>query len=348
MSVIEHAYKFERAANWVILTASFEAVFLLYSFYMKKVLLSGITPSGGGIMHIGNYFGAIKQFVDMQDEYDAYIMVADMHALTTVQDAEMLRQSIFNVTAAYLACGLDPQKVKLFKQSEMSVHGELTWIFNCITTMPYLERAVAYKDKVANGIEASVGLFDYPMLMSSDILMYDPAVVPVGADQKQHVEIARDTAEKFNRIWGETFKIPEPLILETTGIVPGIDGRKMSKSYGNTIPLFATDEEIDKAVMSIVTDSSGDVPTNVYAIHKLFKTEAELSALYDANKGKYKVLKETLAEDIKNFLRPIREKYNEIQAHPEIVEEVLQKGGEVVKARAEVKMLMVKKAVGLL
>ncbi len=314
---------------------------------MKKVLLSGITPSGTTGLHIGNYFGAIKQFVDLQDSYESYIMVADMHALTTVHDRDQLRKNIFDVTAAYLACGLDPKKVSLFQQSEMSVHGELTWIFNCITTMPYLERAVAYKDKVANGKEASVGLFDYPMLMTADILLYDPDVVPVGADQKQHVEIARDTAEKFNRIWGETFKIPEPLILEATGIVPGIDGRKMSKSYGNTIPLFASDVEIEKIVMSIVTDSSGDVPQNVYAIHKLFKSEAELAPLYEANKGKYKALKEALTEDIKAFVRPMREKYEEIQANPKIVEDVLREGGEVVKVRAEKKMHAVKKAVGL-
>ncbi len=312
---------------------------------MKKILLSGIQPTGD--MHIGNYFGAIKQFVDMQDDYECYIMVADLHALTTVQDADALRKNIFNVTATYLACGLDPKKVHLFQQSDMSVHGELTWILNCITTMPYLERAVAYKDKVANGKEASVGLFDYPMLMTSDILLYDPAVVPVGADQKQHVEIARDTAEKFNRIWGETFTIPEPLILESTGIVPGIDGRKMSKSYGNTIPLFGSDEEIDKAVMGIVTDSSGDVPANVYAIHKLFKTEAELAPLYEANKGKYKALKDALAADIKAFIGPMRDRYEEIQANPKIVEDVLRAGGTVVKARAQTKMAAVKKAVGL-
>jgi tryptophanyl-tRNA synthetase len=314
---------------------------------MKKVLLSGIQPSGD--MHIGNYFGAIKQFVDMQDEFESYIFVADLHALTTLQDAAVLRQNIFNITATYLACGLDPKKVCLFQQS--SIGGELsemTWIFNCITTMPYLERAVAYKDKIANGKEATVGLFDYPMLMSSDILMQNPDVVPVGADQKQHIEFARDTAEKFNRIWGEEFKMPEPLILEATGIVPGLDGRKMSKSYGNTIPLFATDAEIEKAVMSIVTDSSGDVPQNVYAIHKLFKTEAELAPLYEAHKGKYKALKDALAKDIQEFVAPMRDKYNELQAKPELVYDVLRAGGDTVKARAELKMSAIKKAVGLL
>jgi tryptophanyl-tRNA synthetase len=315
---------------------------------MKKVLLSGITPSGTSGIHVGNYFGAIKQFVDLQDEYESYIMVADMHALTTVFDAEQLRKNVFDVTATYLACGLDPKKVKLFRQSEMSVHGELTWIFNCITTMPYLERAVAYKDAVANGKESNVGLFDYPMLMASDILLYDPDIVPVGADQKQHVEFARDTAEKFNRIWGETFKVPEPFILTSTGVVPGVDGRKMSKSYGNTISLFASDDEIQKAVMSIVTDSGADIPKNVYAIHKLFKTESELANLYEESKGKYKVLKEALIEDIKKFITPMRERYEEIQKNPDIVYEVLKASEAIVRARAEKKMLVIKKAVGLI
>ncbi len=314
---------------------------------MKKVLLSGIKPTGD--IHIGNYFGAIKQFVDMQDSFESYVFVADLHALTTVKESAELRKQIFNITATYLACGLDPEKVVLFKQSTIGGElCELTWMFNCLTTMPYLERAHAYKDAISNGKEATVGLFDYPILMAADILMQDPDVVPVGNDQKQHVEIARDTAQKFNNLWGENFKMPESLILDSTGIVPGIDGRKMSKSYGNTIPLFATDEEIDKAVMSIVTDSSGDVPTNVYAIHKLFKTEAELVPLYEANKGKYKILKEALAEDVKVFIRPLREKYNEIQSHPEIVEEVLRRGGEIVIARAKAKMSAVKNAVGLL
>ena len=315
---------------------------------MKKVLLSGIQPTGD--MHIGNYFGAIKQFVDMQDSYESYVFVADLHALTTVQDAETLRKHIFNVTATYLACGLDPKKVTLFQQSAIGGElSEMTWMFNCITTVPYLERAVAYKDKVANGKEASVGLFDYPMLMTADILMQDPDVVPVGADQKQHIEIARDTAEKFNRIWNsESFKMPEPLILGSTGIVPGLDGKKMSKSYGNTIPLFATDEEIKKAVMSIVTDSSGNRPENVYAIHKLFKTEEELAKLYEENQGKYKALKDALAADIIAFVAPMRERYLELQADPSIVAKVLEEGGAVVKARAAKKMLDIKKAVGLI
>ena len=317
---------------------------------MKKVLLSGITPSGGGNLHIGNYFGAIKQFVEMQDSYDSYVMVADLHALTTVQNGEELRRNIFNVVAGYMACGLDPKKMTLFKQSVIGGElCELTWMFNCITTVAYLERAHAFKDANQKAKEPTVGLFDYPMLMSADILMQDADVVPVGSDQKQHVEFARDTAEKFNRIWNnEIFKMPQPLILNDVATVPGVDGRKMSKSYGNTIPLFATDAEITKAVMSIVTDSTGERPENVYAIHKLFRSEKELEAIYIEHKGKYKILKDMLAEDIKKFVTPIREKYLELHAHPEIVEEALRQGEKKVAARAHEKMNNIKKLVGLI
>ncbi len=314
---------------------------------MKKVLLSGIKPTGD--MHIGNYFGAIKQFVEMQnDDYESYVFVADLHALTTVSNRDELKKNIFNITAVYMACGLDPEKTTLFQQSVIGGElCEMTWIFNCITTVPYLERAHAFKDAKAKGNEVNVGLFDYPILMTSDILMQDADVVPVGADQKQHVEFARDIAGKFNFTWGEALKIPEPLILEEVATVPGIDGRKMSKSYGNTIPLFATDEEITKAVMSIVTDSSGERPENVYAMHKLFRNEAELEKIYEENKGKYKILKDMLAEDIIVFVTPMREKYFMLQENPDIVHEALRVGGEKIKLRALKKMSEIKNLVGL-
>jgi len=209
----------------------------------------------------------------------------------------------------YLAIGLDPQRVQvtLFKQSAVSAHTELAWIFDTITTMPYLMRAHAFKDAEAKDKEISVGTFNYPMLMAADILLYGPDIVPVGQDQKQHIEYARDTAEKFNRIFGDTFKLPEAYIQKEAAIVPGVDGRKMSKSYGNTIPLFSSREEITKAVMSIVTDSSGGRPENVYALHALFKPAAELDALYDENQGKYKVLKEVYNICISaiNIMRPL-------------------------------------------
>ena len=314
---------------------------------MKKVLLSGIKPTGD--LHVGNYFGAIQQFLGFQDTYDSYVFIADMHALTTVTDAEELRKQSFNIAAAYLACGLDPKKVTLYRQSDIGgAVAELTWIFNCITTVPYLERGHAYKDAVAKGKDVTVGLLDYPLLMAADILIADPAIVPVGADQKQHVEFARDTAQKFNNLWGETFAMPQPLIPASTGIVPGVDGRKMSKSYKNVIPLFGTDEEIQKAVMSIVTDSSGERPENVYAIHKLFRSEAELETLYAEHTGKYKALKEALAEDLKAFVAPIRARYDELHKNPEEVHAVLNDGAARMHERISAKMRAVKKAVGLL
>ncbi len=214
--------------------------------------------------------------------------------------------------------------------------------------MPFLERAHAYKDAEAKNKEISVGTFNYPMLMASDILLYDTHVVPVGQDQKQHVEYARDTAQKFNFTFKkEVFKLPDVKILEEVAVVPGIDGRKMSKSYGNTIPLFATDEEIEKAVMSIVTDSGGDVPQNVYAIHKLLKSEDELKSLYDENKGKYKVLKEVLIEDLKKFIGPMREKREQLTHDMDYVLDVLKEGGKRAKAQAEKKMDEVREAIGV-
>src|SRR5581483_8364681 len=252
----------------------------------SKIMFSGVKPTGRP--HIGNYFGAMRQFVQLQDKYDSLVMIADYHALNFIQNADEMTENIVGVMMDYLAIGLDPKKVILFKQSDVPEHTELTWIFDTITTMPYLERAHAYKDAMANKKEINVGTFNYPMLMAADILMYDADVVPVGADQKQHVEYARDTAEKFNRIFSEIFKLPEAKILESVATVPGTDGRKMSKSYGNTIPLFASSAEIEKSVMSIVTDSSGDRPENVYAIHKLLRSD--IDSLYEENKGKYKIL----------------------------------------------------------
>lgn len=311
----------------------------------KKILLSGVKPTGRP--HIGNYFGAMKQFVDLQDNYDSYIMIANLHALTTVQNGEELRNLTHELVLDYLGIGLDPEKVCLFKQSDVYGHADLAWIFECLTTMPYLMRAHAFKDAEAKDHEINTGVFNYPMLMAADILLYDADVVPVGRDQKQHIEYARDTAQKFNNAFGETFKLPSELILESVETVPGLDGQKMSKSYKNTIPLFGTDEEISKAVMSIVTDSGGDIPTNVYAIHKLFKSEAELAPIYEANKGKYKALKDALLADILAFVTPMRERRAYYESRPELVAEILKKGGDKAKAKAAAKMEEVRKKVGL-
>ena len=246
---------------------------------------------------------------------------------------------------AYLAIGVDPKKVVIFKQSEVSEHTELAWIFNCLVTVPFLMQAHAYKDKVAKGLEANAGLFTYPMLMASDILLYDADVVPVGEDQRQHIEYAREAATKFNNAYKEVFKEPKELILESVGVVPGTDGKKMSKSYGNTIPLFGSKEEVRKAVMSIVTDSDGEVPENVYAIHALLKDKEDLDALYKEKKGKYKDLKEALVEDLESFFGPMRERYESIS--DEEVLAVLKEGQVKAKEVASKKMVDVRKAVGV-
>lgn len=313
-----------------------------------KTILSGIKPTGRP--HIGNYFGFLKQIIDLQKEYRTFAMIADYHALNFIQNKEEMQNLTREVVIDFLALGFDTEKNVLFKQSDVSEHTELAWIFDTIMTVPYLKRAHAYKDAVEKGKEDEVnmGTFNYPMLMAADILLYDTDIVPVGQDQKQHIEFARDTAEKFNRIYRETFKLPEAYILKEVETVPGIDGRKMSKSYNNTIPLFATDEEIEEKVMSIVTDSSGEIPANVYAIHKLFKTEKELEEVYEENKGKYKILKEILIEDIKSFISPLREKRKEISKDDSLTARILEQGKQKAKEVASKKMLEVKKAIGVL
>ncbi|MDD5068450.1 MAG: tryptophan--tRNA ligase [Candidatus Pacebacteria bacterium] len=312
---------------------------------MKKILLSGVKPTGRP--HIGNFFGAMKQFVDLQENHESYIFIADLHALTTVQNKEEMSENIIGVALDYLAIGLDPKKVVLYKQSDVPQVAELGWIFNCLTTMPYLMRAHAFKDAEAKNKEINVGLFDYPLLMAADILIQDANVVPTGLDQKQHIEITRDTAEKFNRIFGDTFKMPEPLILDSVKVVPGIDGQKMSKSYNNTISLFASDEEIKKTVMGIVTDSSAGVPTNVYAIHSLIKDKASLDALYEEKKGKYKDLKDALIEDMIAFIKPMREKREALAKDKKAVIKILKEGGERARERAEAKMKIVREKIGV-
>ncbi len=309
----------------------------------KKRLLTGLQPSG--TLHIGNYFGALKPYVDIHRDYESFIMVADYHALTTLRDPEMLRKNIADVVRDYIAVGIDPNEVTLFKQSDVQEHTELAWIFETLVTVPFLMQAHAYKDKVAKGIEANAGLFNYPMLMAADILLYDAEVVPVGEDQRQHIEYAREAATKFNNAYGETFTTPQEMILKGVGIVPGTDGQKMSKSYKNTIPLFGSKDDISKAVMSIVTDSSGERPENVYAIHTLFRTEPELDALYEEHQGKYKNLKEALIEDIEKIVSPMREKREAIT--DEDVRTILKEGSERARAQASKKMADVRTKIGV-
>ena len=309
----------------------------------KQRLLTGLQPSGA--LHIGNYFGALKPFVDLYQDYDSHLMVVDYHALTTMRDPDALRTHIRDIVRDYIAAGVDPEQVVLFKQSDVPQHTELAWIFECLVTVPFLMQAHAYKDKVAKGLEANAGLFNYPMLMAADILLYDTQVVPVGEDQRQHIEYAREAAQKFNNAYGETFHAPQEKIFDGVGIVPGIDGQKMSKSYKNTIPLFGTTDDVAKAVMSIVTDSTGDRPEHVYAIHRLFKSEEELAGLYEEHAGKYKNLKEALIEDIEEFLGPMRKKRASITDSD--VADILTRGGDQARERAEAKMADVRNKLGV-
>ena len=310
---------------------------------MSKRLFTGMQPSGA--LHIGNYFGALRPMVELFKDNEVLIMVADYHALTSLRRPAQLRENIINVVADYLAAGIDPHKAVIFKQSDVPEHTELAWIFDCLVSVPFLQQAHAYKDKVAKGLEANAGLFTYPMLMAADILLYDTDVVPVGEDQRQHVEYAREAAAKFNLAFGPTFKEPQELIQKSIAIIPGTDGKKMSKSYGNTIPLFGSKEDIAAAVMNIVTDSTGERPENVYAIHKNFRSEAELESLYAENKGKYKILKEALIEDIEKLLGPMREKRAAITE--EEVKRVLKEGGEKARQQASAKMKTVREKIGV-
>lgn len=321
---------------------------------MKKRLLSGIQPSGQA--HIGNYFGAMKQYVDMQDEYDAFYAIVDYHALNTVKDGEMLKKLTLDMLLDFLAIGLDPKKCTIFKQSDVSEHTELAWIFETITTMPYLMRAHAFKDGEAKNKEISVGVFNYPLLMAADILLYDTDTVPVGADQKQHIEMSRNTAEKFNNLYGETFKLPKEFIVEEVSVIPGIDGQKMSKSYNNTIPLFASDEEIEIAVMKIPTDSKSVEESKnpdeviIFNIHKLLLDKDEEKALrdkYESGGLGYKEAKELLITDLKNFIGPMRTRREELSKSTEDLLKILKEGGERAKKVASSKMSKVRKKIGV-
>jgi tryptophanyl-tRNA synthetase len=321
---------------------------------MKKRMLSGIKPTGAP--HLGNYFGAMKQFVDLQDSgSEVFVFVPNYHALVSVQNREEMYNNTIGVVKDYLAIGLDPEKVCLFLQSDVQVHTELNWIFNCLVTIPYMERCHAYKDALANGKEATMGLFDYPVLMAADILLYSPDVVPVGQDQKQHIEYARDIANKFNFIFGETFKLPEDYILPDVKIVPGIDGRKMSKSYKNHIPLFASDEVIRKLCMSIVTDTAGIADkknpdeNNIFNIYRVVasKDETEIfkSKLENGGVG-YGDLKKELAEKIIEFVKPMRDKRDKIT--DEYVFEVMKNGAIKANIVANKKMQEVREKIGII
>jgi len=322
---------------------------------MKRIL-SGIQSSG--TPHLGNYLGAMKNHIEMQDGFETIIFIADLHALTTVRNPEKMRQMTQEIAVDYLALGLNPEKTIFFRQSEVPEHSELAWIFSCITPMGLLERAHAYKDAVAKGMkDSTAGLFTYPVLMAADILLYNPDLVPVGKDQKQHVEIARDIAEKFNSTFGETFKLPAPHIPDDTGYVIGTDGEhKMSKSYGNVINFFAPEPELKKQVMGVKTDSTPlEEPKDpktcaVFKLYSHFASNAELADLenkYRTGGFGYGEAKKILFQKLLDEFGPYRQKRIELMNDLGYVEQVLKKGA--IKARKETQKVMadVKKLTGL-
>lgn len=320
----------------------------------KKTALSAIKPTGRP--HIGNYFGAMREFVNMQDAFNLYVFVADYHALTTVTEGKNLREQSYDLILDYLAIGLDPEKVTLYKQSDIPEVTELTWIFDCLVTMPWLERAHAFKDRTTKGIEATVGLFNYPVLMAADIVLPNADLVPVGKDQVQHVEMTRELVRKFNTQYGETFKEPAETIREELAIIPGTDGQKMSKSYGNIIPLFGTDAEIKKAIMGIVTDSKepsepkNPEECNVFALHKLITPEPQLSEIrkgYLEGGLGYGDSKKILLENYLAFIAPMREKRKYYEENPGIVRQILDEGRQKIQAVVRAKMKEVREKVGL-
>ena len=321
---------------------------------MKKRILSGVQPSG--TLHIGNYFGVIKRMIEYQESNDLFLMIANLHSLTTILDKNKLKDLTLNAAIDLLALGADPDKCHFWVQSDVPEVAELTWVLSCFIPMGLMERAHSYKDKVSKGIKASLGLFNYPALMTADILINQTNIVPVGKDQKQHVEMARDIAIKFNNNYGDVFIIPEADIDENVAVIPGTDGQKMSKSYNNTIPIFASEKEIKKAVMGIVTDSKGVEDSkdpkscNVYQIYKLFTSKEEQKELADKYKSGgmgYGDAKKILLNKIIETFKPFQEKRKYLENHPEEVEAILQKGAEKVRKVSCDTMNKVREATGL-
>ena len=317
-------------------------------------ILSGIQPSG--ILHIGNYFGMMRPAIALQDEGEALYFIANYHALTSVRDSDALRENTRRVALDFLACGLDPAKAALFLQSDVPQVTELAWILSTVTPKSRLELAHSYKDKIARGMEAHAGLFTYPVLMAADILIYDSDVVPVGKDQKQHIEITRDIATRINESYGEILKLPEPRIQEQTQTVPGLDGQKMSKSYGNTIDIFAEEKEMRKRVMSVVTDSmpveaTKDPDTStIFHLYSLVGSPEETAAMraaFEKGGSGYGDFKKQLFARLWEFFAPMRKRRDEILAQPGYIDEVLARGAERANAIADGVMARVRRAVGL-
>ena len=320
---------------------------------MKRIL-SGIQPSGK--LHVGNYFGMMQPMIRHMESAELYVFIVDLHALTSVQDRDRLRQGTLEAAADFIALGLDPDRCTFWVQSDVPEVCELTWMLSVLTPMGLLERCHAYKDKVAKNIPASHGLFSYPVLMAADILLYQSEVVPVGKDQKQHVEVARDIAIRFNNVYGETFVVPEPEINEETAIVPGLDGQKMSKSYDNTIPIFLDEKALRKRVMAIQTDATpveepkNPDTCNLYKLLKLFAPSekmAEVHNLYVNGGAAYGYLKQDLFELINTYFAPARAKKKELLDNPDYLRAILAKGAEKARAKAMLTLDLARDRMGL-
>jgi tryptophanyl-tRNA synthetase len=321
---------------------------------MKRIL-TGLQPSG--TLHVGNYFGAIKPMIELQGQGQVFLFLADLHALTSTRDAAELRQYTREAAIDLLACGLDPSTTVFWRQSDVPLHAELMWILSTVTPMGLMERMVAYKEKVQKGIAANVGLFTYPILQAADILLYDSDLVPVGKDQKQHLEATRDIAIKINEAFGEgTLKLPDALIGEDVAVVPGLDGQKMSKSYGNTVVLFGDEKATRKRVMQIVTDSTPlEAPkdpsgSTVVALYRLFAPKEEVARMEDEHRAGgvgYGTFKQRLFEAMWEHFAPMRARRAELLARPDYVDDVLRDGARRAREVGEQTMARVRKAVGL-
>lgn len=318
-------------------------------------ILTGIQPSGK--LHLGNYFSVMKKMIQYQDQSDLFCFIANMHSLTTVKNKDELKKNTFDAACDFFALGIDPEKSTFWVQSEVPQVAELTWYLSLCITVNQLNLAHSFKDKTNKGIIPSAGLFIYPVLMSADILLFNANKVPVGKDQKQHLEFAREIANKFNFEYGETFIIPEPEIDEETAIIPGTDGAKMSKSYGNTINFFDTESNIKKSVMSIISDSAGvdeakDPDKSViFSIYKLFLNTEEQSILRDRflTPGlRYGDIKKELFEKVMEYFSPYRKKREELQANPEKVQEMLKLGANKANKTAVLVIDKVRKNLGIL
>ena len=317
-------------------------------------ILSGIQPTG--LPHLGNYFGMMRPAIELQDKGEAFYFIADLHALTTVRDPEALRRNSREIAIDFLACGLDPAKACLFRQSDITCIPELSWILATVTPMGLLERCHSYKDKVAKGLHASLGLFSYPVLMAADILAYDSDLVPVGKDQKQHLEVTRDIAVKINELYGDIFKLPEPMIRDESAAIPGTDGAKMSKSYGNTVELFMEDAPMRKKIMGIQTDSTPvDAPkptedSAILGIYRHVSSPSDYLAMeesFRAGGTGYGEYKKRLFGAVWEHFAPMRAERERIAKDPSEVDRILTSGAERAAAVASPVMDRLRKAIGL-